>query len=97
MSNLSKETIARIASDAVKSYPLTASHTHTDGPRAGYTKGALHEAERAQVLAEAIFLIYSNGLNRQATTDAVNKALLNYYGNQTAVDNALAKYKEVTK
>jgi hypothetical protein len=81
MSNLSKETIARIASDAVKSYPLTASHTHTDGPRAGYTKGALHEAERAQGLVDALEAIkkYQPGS-----------------GPFIIAANALAKYKEVS-
>jgi hypothetical protein len=91
MSNLSKETIARIASDAVKSYPLTASHTHTDGPRAGYTKGALHEAERAQDLVDALEQIDKriDGFKSGATYKIEMIKPL--------VKAALAKYKEVTK
>lgn len=60
-----------------------------------YQAGAKKEVERAQELADVIMLIYSNGL-RQTTSDAVNKALLNFYGSQEAIDDAIAKYKEVT-
>jgi hypothetical protein len=66
---------------------------YLDGYETGRIEGATEWAGKAQELADALMLIYSNGL-RQATSDAVNKALLNFYGSQAAIDNAFAKYKE---
>lgn len=102
MSNLPQKTIDKIKADA-KAYM----HNEIKGMvgdddlqphhlQYAHEAGATEWAERAQGLAEAIFLIYSNGMNRQTTSDAVNKALLKFYGSQTAVGSALAKYKEVS-
>lgn len=56
--SLPKETLERIEIDATKEYRVTMSHTHTDGPRTGYIKGATAEAtraaERENILVEAL-------------------------------------------
>lgn len=107
MSNLSKETIDKIQHDAnsmadKKLEELKKAFNpdyekllrFIEGYHSGVVAGATEWAGKAQGLAEAIFLIYSNGMNRQTTSDAVNKALLKFYGSQTAVGSALTKYKE---
>lgn len=93
MSNLSKETRERIEADALRYAEQQYGH---DDVNKDYLEGALHEAGRAQGLAEAIFTIYGkDGPGKQSTINAVNKALISFYGSQEGVDAALAKYKEV--
>jgi hypothetical protein len=58
--------------------------------------GATEWAGKAQGLVDVIFLIFKDGSGTQTTIDKVNKALIDFYGNQTAIDKAIAKYKEVT-
>lgn len=90
MSNLSKETIDRIDSEAVKLYPIAASHTITDGPRAGYKKGATEWAGRAQPVVDAVDKLLEL---------LPSGNLLNYYFAKEQVIKAreeLAKYKEVS-
>jgi hypothetical protein len=92
MSNLSKETIERIEADSVKLYPLIASHTHTDGPRAGYKKGALREAEMAQGLIDLLdeARIQIEYLHKKfGETGSGNNVL-------SRIETELAKYKEVS-
>jgi len=78
MSNkeLPTSTEEKIKADAEKLYPLAASHTITDGPRAGYIAGATAENTRAQALVDALELIKRSlsGINDIVTNDVVSIA-----------------------
>lgn len=87
---------------AIEKYPTSglyftaADHNRAIHLRKGYVTGATEWAAKAKSLADAIMLIYKDGSGKQTTIDQVNKALIEFYGNQNELDNALAKYKEVT-
>jgi hypothetical protein len=83
MSNLSKEATDRIQVDA-ENYSKLFKHG-VEYRKPAYADGALHEAERAQVLADAL---------------KETKKKLNILDNSDAIEiitNALAKYKGVSK
>lgn len=85
MSNLSKETIDRIESDAIAYVEKTRGQ---QGRVETYVSGALTEAERAQGLVEALELCAKPMMH--------NDANLALYARQEVAQRALAKYKEVT-
>lgn len=90
MSNLPQATRDRIEADARTSYPVVASHTQTDGPRTGYRKGALTEAERAECLTEFIEYVinFPPALSKSAMSEWVEEV-------RTWGRTALAKYRDV--
>jgi hypothetical protein len=98
MSNLSKETLARIEKDAEvygeehqdHLYNVKGYSTYNDLV-SGYNAGALHEAERAQGLVDALEAISDKVFKRHIQDG--NNPLANELRNEAL--EALAKYKEV--
>lgn len=69
------KTTERIKADAEAKYPLVASHTITDGPRAGYIAGATAENERAFEMYKLLVLLrqyhYEAREGRELNHDAI--------------------------
>lgn len=86
MSNdqLPAEVQERIKADAIRMYPLTASHTHTDGPRTGYIAGATETTTRAQVLVDALVSIKNklNWIENAEELDIIREALQQWKGKE---------------